>query len=92
MLVEAADRMEIEYQFANDISNELLASAIERMESTDVQDSDEILAEAADRMEMEFLFSEGIPEQILIDVAAELESTGKCKCKCKCSTHLLSAP
>ena len=75
MLVEAADRMEIEYQFANDISDELLMSAVERMESTDVvQDSDEILAEAADRMEIEFLFSERIPEEILINVAEQLES------------------
>jgi len=77
MIVEAADRMEIEHLFANDISDELLMSAVEQMVSTNIiQDSDEILVEAADRMEREFLFSQRIPDEILIDAAAQLESTG----------------
>ena len=77
MIVEAADRMEIEYLFANDISDELLMSAVERMESTNVvQDLDGILTEAADRMEMEFLFSQRISDEIFIEVAAQMESAG----------------
>ena len=73
MIIEAADRMETEYLFANDISDELFMSAVERMESTNViQDSDEILMEAADRMEREFLFSQRIPDEILIAVAAQM--------------------
>ena len=76
-MVEAADRMEIEHLFSDDISDENLIAAVEMMESAeDVTDSDELLAVAANRMEMEFLFSQSIPDESLIDAVRRLESDG----------------